>query len=126
MPPGIPQGKELAIATTMEFALAHSKRATSALRRHDACFSEFKSKSGDAAFYWLRPREDSPMGKSPLGFVNIDGERLTAQASTLSYAAVCLTMLKRAIGADLRLRGVRWSAPSGFRRPLPGAIPWRR
>ncbi len=112
----IPDGREVVIFTTITFALDDAEDAVRKLRQWRPDFVEESSEHGVVRFGWTReyPKDHwSPLsrlgGRQSLGSVEVaKAGALTAQAKTLSMAAVLFGKLRERLGRRIRMVSAEW------------------
>lgn len=115
VPEGIPEGQELAIFTTMTFAVESADAVIERLHQRDPEFAHTGDEGDAALFDWTReyPKNHwSPLkalgGRQILGSVRVEPEQLIAEAKTLSMAARLVSVLKEMFGEQIRLKETTW------------------
>ena len=112
----IPDGREVVVFTTITLALDDAEDAVRRLRKSLPDFAEEDSEDDAVRFAWTReyPKGHwSPLsrsgGRQSLGSVEISkAGAMTAQAKTLSMAAVLVGKLRHELGPRIRVVKTEW------------------
>lgn len=116
----LPSGKELMVMTTVELLVPDVHRLGQLLDSHEPDIT-FTGQVGSSRTYSItRPYPSghwNPLSmvrgaRQSIGTLTLDGDRVTVQANTLSFAARHIYKLLKLYGPDLELRDVRYWSPN--------------
>jgi hypothetical protein len=125
----IPRGKEMAVATFMEFDVDDPPALRRVIESRPKDFHRVESNEhGDAfdgdAFYWIKPRRKHPGQRVPHGLIVLnryDKNPVRAQAPTPSGASLLVMLLNELTDKRVRLRHVEWDEIDTLSFLPPGA-----
>ena len=118
VPDDLPEGKELAFATSMVLKPAGGAQALDKLRQAGRELVEQAAEGTIAVFHWMQKKKGWFGGWAMVATLRVEGELVRAEAGTLSTAAKVVVMIKRVLGTGVEVVDVKWEyGPPGFIAP---------
>ncbi len=117
----LPEGKEIAMTTLMNFTLPDPAGARAALAGDAENFKIHQEEPGVTIFFRMKERRTEPGRKVPFGMVSLLADQLVAHGPTFSLAAELVALLHKRI-PGLKLVRTQWLGPQHLPFAAPGLM----